>query len=261
MYRFNCENLDPRQIAYSGQTFRWKETPDGGFIIPAFGREVTLRRVKDSFELSCDEKEWDEIWYSYFDMDTDYKKIGRIIKASGDEYLKKAYSFGQGIRILRQDPWEMIVCFMISQNNNIPRIRGSVEKICARCTKNGAFPSAGEIDPDIFDDATLGLGYRAPYLKEMVIYCQNNPGLTDELKAMDSDEAMKYLMSFKGIGTKVASCILLFGLHRVDAFPIDTHIKKILAAHYPDGFDRSFCEGFSGIVQQYMFYYDLTDRG
>ncbi len=257
MYVFTSDNFDLKQIEGSGQTFRWKELSEGSYEIPAFGKKLTISQKGQSFTADCSEEEWDGIWASYFDMQTDYGAIGRRISESGDEYLIAAYKKGSGIRVLRQDLWEMIVTFMISQNNNIPRIRGSVEKICSRCACGDSFPDFYAIDPQIFEDASLGLGYRAGYLRDLCLYARENPGFLDELRRMDHEEAKRFLMSFKGIGEKVANCVLLFGLHHIDAFPVDTHIKKILAEHYPDGFDLEKYRGCAGIVQQYMFYDDL----
>ena len=257
MYGFRAKNLDLGQISDSGQTFRWREISAGTFEIPALGRRLLITQKDDLFQAECDEDEWKEVWEPYFDLSFDYEGVGKLIMSSQDEYLKSAFKSGSGIRILRQDLWEMIITFMISQNNNIPRIRGSVEKLCERCTVDGHFPKAEEMDPDIFDDRSLGLGYRAPYLREMCIYAAGHPGLADELKAMEYEEAKQKLLSFKGIGEKVANCVLLFGLHHVDAFPVDTHIRKILSEHYPEGFPLEKYKGCAGIVQQYMFYADL----
>ena len=260
MYGFSNENLDLRQIAESGQVFRWKAMDPGdhetAYEIPAFGERLRIYQSKTDLRADCSEDDWNRIWRSYFDMDTDYGAVLKKIRESKDEFLIGASEKGKGIRILRQDLWEMIITFMISQNNNIPRIRNSVEKICERCGVKDSFPGPGQTDPLIFDDASLGLGYRAPYLKEMYVYANAHPDFLKSLLQMSYDEAFECLLSFKGIGKKVAGCICLFGLHHIDAFPIDTHIKKVLEEYYPDGFDRKAYEGFAGIVQQYMFYAD-----
>ncbi|MBR4174566.1 MAG: 8-oxoguanine DNA glycosylase [Lachnospiraceae bacterium] len=260
MYELSIENFDLDQIAQSGQIFRWKAIDPKGYEtayeIPAFNKRLRIYQSGRDLAVSCSEKEWMSIWYSYFDMGTDYNSVLDKIHKTKDEFLISASEQGSGIRILRQDLWEMIITFMISQNNNIPRIRNSVEKICQRCNKNGDFPKSGEIDVRIFDDASLGLGYRAPYLKEMCKYAKAHPHFTDELKDMSYAEAFDTLLNFRGIGKKVAGCICLFGLHHIDAFPIDTHIKKVLDTYYPHGFDPKPYEGFAGIVQQYMFYAD-----
>ncbi len=259
MVEIVSENFDLGQIDESGQCFRWRKLEGDHFVIPAFGVELEIaqERISGSEMLvraQCTPEKWQELWHGYFDLDYDYGAVGRAVMDSDDEYLRRVDAKGQGIRILRQDLWEMIISFMISQNNNIPRIRKSIEKICALCSSDGHFPSPQEMDPGMFDDASLGLGYRAEYLKGMVTYAAEHGDFPGVLKTMDFTAAGELLMGFKGIGKKVAGCIRLFGLHDIGAFPIDTHIKKVLAREYPGGFDESRYPGFAGILQQYMFY-------
>lgn len=286
--KFFCENLNLDQIAKSGQTFRWKKIPnannDTAYLIPAFGKNIIISQCENEFEISCSEQEFEEIWKSYFDLDTDYAAVGEKILSSNDEFLINAYNYGRGIRILRQDPWEMIVTFVISQNNNIPRITKSVEMLCEALSSDEAqssseklsamsasthgiitasdcmppFPKADPTPSNFFENTNLGLGYRVPYLEGIFEYTKVNPDWINNLKKLNYEDAMSELLRHKGIGNKVANCICLFGLHHVDAFPIDTHIKQILAEHYPNGFDFKRYEGVAGIVQQYMFYYKLN---
>jgi len=267
MIKKTIDHLDLKQIADSGQCFRWEliEKDDQGgmtYIIPSFGRKLVATQHGNEFIFDCDENEWDEIWAEYFDMDTDYAAIEKLIAECGDQHEKEAFAEGAGIRILRQETWEMIISFMISQNNNIPRIRNSIKEICVR-TGAGygeAFPSVDEMDKEMFLDKTLGLGYRNTYIMEMIDFIRENPNWIDDLKTMSYDEAFEELVKRKGIGKKVASCICLFGLHHVEAFPIDTHVKQLLEKYYPDGFDFEKYEGVAGIIQQYLFYYELNHK-
>lgn len=260
-----CINhMDLKQIAESGQTFRWQPT-DGGYMIPAFGRCLYVTQNGNEFTFSCDEAEWDEIWASYFDMDTDYDHIEELIMKYGDAHLKEAYSLGSGIRILRQELWEMLITFMISQNNNIPRITGSVDKICnryGRVIEDGthAFPSPEDVTPGAFDDKTLGLGYRNEYLELMYSYAKEHMADIEALKNCDYDTCIRELLKFKGIGIKVANCVALFGLHHTESFPIDTHVKQLLEKYYPDGLNLADFEGYAGVIQQYLFYYELKNK-
>ncbi len=265
--KITINNMDLSQIADSGQCFRWKALKEDSYEVIAFDRYLKIEQKGSDFTLSCNEEEWKDIWFSYFDMDTDYESIGRRIEGSDDAYLLQAYRHGSGIRILRQDLWETIISFIISQNNNIKRIKGSIEAICDKAAlplkegeKNGRyrFPKPGEIDREFFNDRSLGLGYRDGYLADMYDYAGKNPDFPERLKTMTEDEAMKELKSFKGIGNKVANCICLFGLHHIDAFPIDTHIKQILNLYYPEGFDFERYRGSAGIIQQYMFSYKVN---
>ena len=266
--RVTVNNMDLAQIADSGQCFRWNRAGDGSYDIIAFGRYLNIKQDGNSFTLNCSEQEWEEIWSSYLDIGTDYEGIGSSIRQSGDEYLNRAYECGNGIRILRQELWETLISFIISQNNNIKRIKGSIEAICSKAalpviaspsTAGYRFPGPSDIDREFFNDRELGLGYRDVYLADMYEYAVNNPGFPDDLKTMSNKEAFVKLKSFKGIGDKVANCVCLFGLHHIDAFPIDTHIKQILNTHYPEGFDFERYKGYAGIIQQYMFSYKLND--
>ncbi len=265
MYEIVDDYMDLEQIAKSGQCFRWKKQEDNTYSVVAFGSYLRMQQEGNRIIFSCDEKEWHDIWYEYFDMGTDYAGIGKLIEASQDEYLKQAYAASKGIRILKQDIWEVIVSFLISQNNNIPRITGSVEKICNRAgahIKQGdstcyGFPKPCEVSDEFWDDSTLGLGYRNIYLKEMFAFARENPEYLNQIKTLSYDEAFESLIGHKGIGTKVANCICLFGLHHINAFPVDTHIKQILEKHYSNGFDFERYDGVAGVIQQYLFYYEL----
>ncbi len=177
-----------------------------------------------------------------------------------DAHLAAAVAYGGGIRVLRQDFWEVLVSFLISQNNNIIRIGRSVQALCDRWGERGAFPT-----PDALAAVTeaelqaVGLGYRAKYLARLAQDLSGD-GLDQLRRALDTagdDEAEAILMGLYGIGRKVADCVCLFGLHRIDFFPEDTHIKQIFAAHYPQGFPYERYRGHLGIIQQYLFYYDL----
>ena len=249
------------QIAESGQCFRWKKIENDTYVIPpigprcAGGKSLTITECGEEFVVSCSMDEWNSQWKNYFDFDTDYVAIGQKILASGDGHAIDCYNEGRGVRILRQELWEMIVTFLISQNNNIKRIRNSVEAICEQ--NGGYFPYPGDINPEIFEQQNFGLGYRTAYLKAIYEYASMNPDWLDRLKKLPYEDAFESLRERLGIGPKVANCICLFGLHHVDAFPIDTHVKQLLTKYYPDGFDFEYYHGIAGIIQQYLFYYEL----
>lgn len=264
MFKIKIDYLDLEQIANSGQCFRWKKIGDNTYNVITNGESVNITQNGNEFEFSCDEEKWNTVWKNYLDIDTDYGAIAKLIEESGDEHLKEAFALGSGIRILKQDLWEMIVTFMISQNNNIKRITGSVDMLCSRCgglisqeEALYAFPLPNQVSKEIFEDKTMGFGYRANYLLEMYEFAAKNPDWVDKLREMSYDEAMNELLLRKGIGKKVANCICLFGLHHVDAFPIDTHVKQLLEKYYKDGFDFERYAGVAGIIQQYLFYYEL----
>lgn len=262
----SIDHLNLNQTAKSGQCFRWQKINEATYLIPPIKIEgllsnpLTIHHLTNcDFELSCSQEDWNKIWSVYFDMNTDYSEVERRILNSSDAHSIEAFRFGSGIRILRQDLWETTISFLISQNNNITRISRSIEAICQRAMlKSNAFPYPGEINPEIFDDPTLGLGYRSTYLKKIYEFAQNQPDFLDTIKTMTYEKAYTTLLSFTGIGPKVANCICLFGLHHIDAFPIDTHVKQLLDKYYVNGFPFNYYEGIAGIVQQYLFYYELN---
>ena len=260
------ENFSIAQICESGQCFRMEEMQDGRYRVIAGNRYLELEQQGNRVRFDCSEVEYQNFWRHYFDIETDYGAVMAQINPN-DTYLTAAAQLAWGVRILNQDLWEMIVTFMISQNNNIKRITNSVDLLCRRCghkidgSAEGeelyTFPKPLEVPDEVFDDRSMGFGYRAPYLKEIYEYGANNPDWLDNLRKMSYDEAMESLLTRKGIGKKVANCICLFGLHHVDAFPIDTHVKQLLDKYYSDGFDFERYKGVAGIIQQYLFYFEL----
>lgn len=255
MYTTRIDHMNLNQIANSGQCFRWQQINDNTYKIPAFGKELTISQDRDLFTLSCDESEWNSLWKNYFDVDTDtdYDEVEEIIKYLDDDYLKTAYEFGSGIRILRQDLWEVIISFIISQNNNIPRIKKSVERLCDET--GGKFPRYKEIlDMDL---SNKGLGYRSKYLENAVCWWIWEDGRA-ESKLRNAKEPKKYLLEVKGIGNKVADCVCLFALHDLNSFPIDTHIQKIIDGEYNGEMPTWVNSKYAGLFQQYLFYYKLN---
>ena len=252
-------HMDLDQIAASGQCFTWRRLEDGGYLIPSAGRTLTARQAGESFTFSCTEEEFEGYWHHYFDLSTDYAAIQAAIDPT-DPCLCAAAAFGRGIRVLRQDLWEVMVCFLISQNNNITRITRSVHALCETYGRNGTFPRPDDLLAGTEQDFTaLGLGYRAKYLAALAQSMSGGglDALAERLSACSDEDAASALTELYGVGKKVAHCILLFGLHRADFFPLDTHIKQVLARHYPDGFPFGRYSGSLGILQQYLFYYDL----
>jgi len=263
MIKKTIDHLNLKQTADSGQCFRWKRIDDNTYSVIAFDKRLVISGDGPEFLLDCSEEEWNSIWSLYLDLSTDYDYVEKLILASGDSHLKDAFEKGNGIRILNQDLWEMIVSFIISQNNNIPRIKNSIEAICKKAgfevgdTKEYRLPKPFETKPDFFLDKSLGLGYRDQYLEELYEFAKCNPDWVESLREMDYETVRKELLKRKGIGPKVADCISLFGLHHIEAFPVDTHVKQLLEKYYPNGFDHDYFAGFAGIIQQYLFYYEI----
>ena len=266
-----------RQICESGQCFRLTfleevKDEDGRvslrYGLPAFGKYLKIDQCGQCVSLSCPEEEFESVWKSYCDLEEDY---GRLISSIDpeDAYLCRAAEFGSGIRILRQDLWEMIISFIISQQNNIKRIRHCIDLICQRYGEKKAddegnvyyaFPTPKALmDADLKELYACNLGYRSRYVKETAAaVCMGDVSL-DAIRGMAYREAVAELSRLCGVGAKVANCICLFALHHTDAFPVDTHINKVLKEQYPQGFPFERYAGYGGSLQQYIFYYDLMN--
>lgn len=252
--------FDLAQIAASGQCFRMNPAAGGGWVLIAGGRYLSARQEGERVFFSCGEEELEGFWRQYFDLDTDYGAfLGAVDPA--DAFLCAAANFGSGMRILRQDLWETTVTFLISQNNNIPRIKAAVERLCTgwgekRCAPDGtvyyAFPTKQALAAAELDELrAAGLGYRDKYIQQAA------RGDIDfaALAALSPARAQETLTALNGVGNKVASCIRLFGLHDLAVFPVDTWIRKLCEQHYGGKFPLERYEGFAGVIQQYIFYY------
>ncbi len=275
-YKIPCFDLE--QTAGSGQVFRMIPTPDraGTWQVISQGHICFIRQENDIFFLEC-KPDLETFWKNYFDMDTDYEKMIASVMPD-DAYLKAAVKAGKGIRILRQDTWEMIITFVISQQKTIPAIRALVEALCSRYGAKMdhiyAFPTPERLCQASLEDLlALKLGYRAKYIYRLCHDAADGHLDLAYLSTLDYETAMEYLIGFYGIGKKVANCVCLFGLHHIDAFPVDTWIEKILNEHYYDAekykdlpkarlYDQMITDsfgcykGYAGVMQQYIFNYE-----
>ena len=258
-----------------GQCFRWQRQEDGSYIGPAMGRVVKISYADGQLVIdNCGKEDFENIWKKYLDLDTDYGLIKEKLSAE-DQIMQAASEYGYGIRILRQDFWETVVSFIISQNNNIPRIKGCIESICEKFGEHAgeydgkeyySIPSPSTLASLSSEDlAPCRLGYRAPYLVKMArqFVDRGGPDVVEaELK--NAEDPIQALQQFCGIGPKVAACISLFGLRRMDAFPIDVWMRRVMNRLYDidekdvkamkDYAKKHFGEN-GGIAQQYLFYY------
>ncbi len=256
-------HLNLSAIADSGQCFRWRKREDG-YVIPALGRVLRIRETPGgALELDCPEEEYALLWRAYFDLDTDYGAMAAVLPKE-DGYLRAAAEYGRGIRILRQDPWETLVTFLISQRKNIPAIRQAVEKLCLTVGRvieedeEGpiyAFPFPAELKR-LGEEGlrACGLGYRAPYvLRAAEVFSDTDlngfRGLTDEA-------LLQALRALYGVGPKIAQCVMLFGFHRLNAFPVDVWIQRVADRRYPGGLRPERFSPFAGVMQQYMYAYE-----
>lgn len=256
------KNVDTLNIALTldcGQAFRWSENKDGSWHGVAFGKAVNISQNGTEVTITGDVQNGDEtLWRSYFDLDRDYGAICEELKA--DKYLKSAIDEYSGIRILKQDEWEALCSFIISQNNNIPRIKGIVERLCASFGTdlgNGdfSFPTAETLSKlSVEDLAPLRAGFRAKYIIDAAQKVAGGEVDLPKMRTCDMDEARDELIKIKGVGAKVAECTLLYGCGRVEAFPVDVWVRRIMAELYPDGLPEC-TDGVEGIAQQYLFHW------
>ncbi len=254
--KIKSKDINLKQIAESGQVFRMTEEAEGCYRVRYREHTALVSEEDDEIKFYCNEEEFKNIWYNYFDLGTDYSEIKALVD-DNDEYLKEAVANGYGIRILRQDLWEVIISFIVSQNNNIPRIKNSIKKLC-ELTAGGSFPSAEILEGVSVERLhSFGLGYRDEYIHRMSKRVASGEFVPESLAGMNYADAKKCLMAEYGIGKKVADCICVFGLHLLEAFPIDTHMKQILAKHYENGFPFERYKGYEAVIQQYMFYHSL----
>lgn len=274
----DIKDFDPDQIFDCGQCFRWEKTAvkdgceerlwegitGGRHAVVDFDDGVLT--IKDSMlqSGSCTEEEAADYWYRYFDLDRDYGKIKRKL-SRGDKVMRMAIREGDGIRILNQDPWETLISFIISQNNNIPRIKGCINKLAEvlgeridgadEAIELYAFPSPQALaEADLSDLAPCRLGYRDRYLIETA----------GQYLEWGMPEKGEELQKFSGVGPKVANCIALFGMGLTDSFPIDVWMRRVMHELYGieekntkemAAFAGEHFAPYGGIAQQYLFYY------
>ncbi|MCR4648448.1 MAG: DNA-3-methyladenine glycosylase 2 family protein [Lachnospiraceae bacterium] len=253
------DDFDLEVIAESGQCFRFNKAENNTYRIVAFGRVLTIEKIKENtFKLDCSKDDCKKIWYPYFDMDTDYSAIRK--KVGDNTFLKECADYSKGMRILRQDKWEMIISFIISQRKSIPAIKTSIERLSKICgdkidDENHAFPTPIQIlsvSPEKL--ASCGLGYRLDYIIKAAEMFYENPLLVEEMDKLDDEKLFEELKKLQGVGDKVASCVALFGYHRLNFFPKDVWINRALCEHFPDGYDMSLYAPYNGVVQQYIFF-------
>lgn len=263
------DDFDLSKIARSGQCFRVKELEDGRFRFIT-GREVLYIRQQSAggFEVSCPEEIWHRVWVPYFDLARSYCPIQAIIPDS-DPYMQLAAKEGRGIRILRQDAWEMLVTFIISQRKSIPAIQNSVELLARRFGEAVitpyetlyTFPTAAELAAAETGELTAcKLGYRVPYIQDAVAKVLSGQIDLAALAGLPDAELFKTLKTIRGVGDKVANCICLFSYGRMGAAPIDTWIHKIIAQEYGGHNPFPAYGEYAGILQQFAFYYAIAHK-
>ncbi len=255
--------LDPEKIRLSGQCFRWEKKDETTHRVLSADRCMYLLAGDNGWEIES-RPEDEAYWKAYLDLDLDYSEIRDRVRKEEDPFLCKACASGRGIRILRQDAWEMIISFIISQNKNIPAICRSIEAMArragTRCTdirgeEYYAFPTAGQIiSLGAEGISACKTGYRTEYIRRAAQDVLSGRISLEDMRSMKYPDLMETLQSMYGVGEKVAGCIALFGFHHLNAFPVDTWIRQVLEREYPDGFAKERYAPYNGSYQQYLFW-------
>lgn len=270
----DIKDFEPKHIFECGQAFRWQIEKDSSYTAIHNSKIINVRKEGQDIILSnTNIEDFKQRWYDYFDLGRDYGNIKKEL--SNDPILKKAIGFGEGIRILNQDPFETIISFIISANNQIPRIKKSIELISKKYGEpigayNGkeyfSFPRA-EVLANVYEkelEENGKVGYRAKYIinsSKMIVKKEID---IDKLFEMSTNEAKDVLMKLPGVGPKVSECILLFAINKDDAFPVDVWVKRVMEYFYLDEdtklkdisiyANKKFGK-LAGFAQQYLFYY------
>ena len=255
---YNLKNFDLSQTFDCGQCFRWNYL-NGKYQGVAFGKSLTIYQEDSKlvFEnVSLDD--FKNIWTDYFDFNTDYEKIAKSflgINSVTDAAIKEC----AGIHILRQEPWEALCSFIISQNNNIPRIKKIISALCFHFGDNisgvYSFPKPQALENLSEEDlAPIRAGFRAKYIIDAAKKIFSGIIDFEDLQKMPGDEAKNVLMKIKGVGPKVSDCVLLYGMHRLSAFPMDVWMKRVMGKFFSGENPESF-GNYAGILQQYLYHY------
>lgn len=275
-------DFDIAQIFDCGQCFRFDPDPAGGISGVAFGRWVRLEQPRPDTLIiyGAGREEYERVWKRYLSLDEDYGAIKADIAERFAPFdkagiINAAMERGGGIRILRQDPWETLCSFIVSQNNNIPRIKKIIAALSEEYGEKFEYKSGDGESKTFYSFPTaealarageealyaLRTGFRAKYIYDAA--CKVAEGELDlgSIAKLPTSEAAAELMKIKGVGLKVASCVLLFGFGRTEAFPVDVWVRRVLDKYYPDGLDTTALGRYAGIAQQYLFYYERYING
>lgn len=259
------DDFDLDKIAFCGQCFRAKKFDDGMFRFIK-GEEVLYikREGQENFLISCDKEKWDFIWHPYFDLSRNYKSL-RTKEDYREGFLAKAIDCGRGLRILRQDKWEMLITFIISQRKSIPAIAGSVEKLCEKYGKIikteyetlYSFPDSKALAGAYKEDLSkCSLGYRTDYIMDAAKKVDSGEIDLTAIEKCSDEELFETLLTIRGVGKKVANCVLLFGYSRTARAPVDVWISRAIETEFQGVNPFSNYGDDAGIIQQYIFYYE-----
>lgn len=245
-----------------GQAFRWQPLEGNPQVWQgvALGRSLCVESRGSTLAFYCTQEEFDAVWSPYFDLQTDYDSLRAQLSAMSP-VLAQAASFAPGIRLLRQDPWEALCSFIISQNNNIPRIKGIIARLCEGwgpaipgCSQH-AFPGPEALARETVEGlAPLRAGFRAKYLIDAAQKVAGGVVDLGRIAVEDVDFGRAALQKINGVGPKVAECALLYGFHRTECFPLDVWMKRAMKELLPTFTPNDFGQA-AGLAQQFIFHY------
>lgn len=272
MEDFDSFNIE--EILECGQCFRFEKIEPMNYKIIAYNKVLNIKQTEDKVEFyPCSIDEFEKVWIDYFDLKTDYSKIKEQLK--DDDIVKKAIEYAEGIRILNQEPFECLISFIISQNNRIPMIKQVIknisEKYGIKCGEDYLFPKMEQLKNATLEELKLcKTGFRNKYILDAIENLENGNIKLENLYNISSEEAKEELLKIKGVGTKVADCVLLFSLKKNDVFPTDVWVKRVMEYFYFDEKDtpikqiHSFAKekwgDLAGYTQQYLFYYARSEK-
>lgn len=266
------QNFDLAKTLTCGQCFRWIQEEPQKFLIIVNNNLYQLSQSGEYLSIDSTDSNAEETLYNYFALDTEYN----IEVSETDTFATEAMQAGKGIKILRQDPFEALISFIISQRNNIPKIKSTINRLSTIYGEpisielanypNGVtfhtFPTPEKIvNRSAYTLDECGVGYRTGYIYGAARTILQNPSLLGDLKTCSSAECVARLQEFRGIGPKVANCVALFGLGHLDCFPIDIWMQRVIDKYYGGYLDPTTYGKYAGVMQQYMFYYMKYSKG
>lgn len=259
----DLKQFDLAKTLDCGQFFRFHTTPSGSILFQTLDRRFCAKQEADTLTV-FDAGEGDAAFLTYFlDLERDYDEVRRRFQNAGG-VMRSACTESEGIRILRQDPYETLISFLLSSNNNIPRIQGIIERLCTafgekKVDAHGeyfTFPTPEKLTSlSVSGLEVIRSGYRAKYILSAAQDIASGRIKLSEIDRLSYTEAKKALTGILGVGSKVADCVLLFGFHKLEAFPIDVWIKRTIDTLYDGTFDTDALGEIAGIANQYLFYY------
>lgn len=268
------ESFNIEEILECGQCFRFEKKGQLFYTIVAYKRVLNIQQFDDRVEFyPCNKEDFENIWIEYFDLNTNYNEIKSQLE--DDPIVKRAIEYADGIRILNQEPWECLISFIISQNNRIPMIKQVIRNISEKYgEKEGEeflFPNLEQLKKATSEELReCKTGFRDKYILDAINKINDKTVNFSEYNKYTTEEAKNNLLLIKGVGTKVADCVLLFSLNKKEVFPTDVWVKRVMEYFYFDEKDTSIKEihkfaqqkwgNLAGYAQQYLFYYARSEK-